>query len=100
MSIRVLQHLPGFVDGDPIDTTIEKLEDILELDFVDRWSKDYSLGVNKFDAIPKYGIEEYCYIYANVFDESTKTNQQWVVAFVYQPYDLVKEKLSGLKEFS
>lgn len=91
MSIRVLQHLPGFVEGDPIDTTIEKLEDFLELDFVKRWSKNYPLGVGRFETNPEYGIRENCYIYAVVLDAKTKTYHKWVVAFIYQSFDLVNE---------
>jgi hypothetical protein len=91
MSIGVLQHLPGFVDGDPIYISVEKIEDILEIDYIKRWSADYQLEACEVDNI--YRKHDSCYIQAVVYNKKTNLNERWVVAIVFHPYEEIRDLL-------
>jgi len=93
MSIRVLQHIPGFVDGDPIDISVEKIEDILEIEFIKRWSDNYLLEACEVDNI--YRKHDSCYIQAVVYNKKTNLNERWVVAVVFHPYEEIHELLAN-----
>jgi uncharacterized protein YlbG (UPF0298 family) len=90
MSIRVVQYLPLFIDGDPIDTTVERLEEIMELEFVKRWS-DYPRKVTQFER------SDFCHIYAEVYNEHTDKVQHWTIAWVYHPMEEVKQVVEDYK---
>lgn len=85
--ISVKQHIPGFVSGvDPVDTTVESLQALFDLPFVQRWASDPNFS--------HWEIAQTRYTYVSGSDEDNlmaimKDGSFWVVA--YLPVDALPD---------
>ena len=81
----IKQHMPNFVSIDPQEAEFETLEDLMNVEFVKRWTDNgwgdafHRFSISHDDWMVKYGYEDYMHLMA----EMDGGEKWYVVGYIY-----------------